>query len=89
MMLLGKAFYFLLGSTIKCTEQRNRAKCNMSRKKVKKRRNIEHRKSEHVGRNSEYVLPEGFPNCFGVWKCKIRGIVPVYESVEAIRLFTL
>ena len=41
--------------------------------KVKKRRNIEHRKSEHVGQKSEYVLPEGFPNCFGVWTCKIRG----------------
>ena len=42
---------------------------------------MSNRKSEHVGRKSEYVLPEGFPNCFGVWKCKIRGIVPVYESV--------
>ena len=57
-------------------------KMQFEQEKVKKRRNIEHRKSEHVGRKSEYVLPEGFPNCFGVWKCKIRGIVPVlYESV--------
>ena len=54
---------------------------NLSRKIVKKCRNIEHKKSEHVGRKSEYVLPEGFVNCFGVWKSKIRGKVPVYESV--------
>ena len=55
---------------------------------MQKRRNIEHRKSEHVGRKSVYVLPEKFPNCFGVWKCKIRGKVPVYES-EVERLSDL
>ena len=63
-------------------------KMQFEQEKVKKRRNIEHRKSEHVDRKSEYVLPEGFPNCFGVLKCKIRGIVPVYESVVE-RLFNL